>query len=215
MRFGLLLVGGSIFLLILGGQGLYEAAASNSRQARQISYQDFVRQRPGIGWYKITGVDWSLIDAVYMREKKEGEADSEGKIGDTIYLPVHDATLGEDAAAKEKVVIVLETSRPEIHSAVVDLSTASNEDQALQVMKNHKDVAFFQGPIEGTVKFGMDADSDTREKLAKLPDTNLDTNYVILKDGAKPNGWAALGEFLGGIVVGILAAFYWMSRLRR
>ncbi len=204
MRFGLMIAAAAIFLLVIGGQGIYEAVESGSQKT--IAYETFLRMRPGIGWYKINGANWTIIDGIYRQEKESKKIDSK------IFIPLHDASLSPDQRDKEKVVIVLQTERPDIHATAEQLASASGDDQILNVMKSNPGTAFYSGPIEGTVQFGMDADSETREQLAKLNDTNLDPNYVIIKDGARPNGWIGIGEFLGGLVVGACAVFYFISR---
>lgn len=201
MRLGCLLPVLAIGLLWGGGQGIYVAAVSGKQQT--ISYKDFAAKKPGVGWYRITGCAWDIEDASFSAYKMSGNVDK-------VYLPIYDANAKSDGKRDpgQKTVLILETEREDLTDFVTTINKSEkNKEKPVDLPSAEalKNLVHFEGDLQGTVQFGLDASSKTRDQLAQMQ--ALDPNYIILEDGGKPSLGAGIGMFVAGLVATLVWVF--------
>lgn len=171
LRFALLAVG--VPLLALGGEGLYHA--TRSRQQSAMTCDEFVRQRPGDLWVRLTGcaldydspgyreVDGHIAEIFFpiriTGQPKGSPAPLLASTTDPSALAIVQATIGNGRQADQEAVTVMMLR-------VVTLLRASRE-------------------IEGVARAGVLERLQTKRSLQSFP-VPLDPNYVVVDLHARP-----------------------------
>jgi len=180
-----------------GGHALYEARFAGER--KDISYDRLVAEMPAVGWYRVKGASWRLIDAVTLR----------GVTGATlpdVYARVHAA--GEPAGdAPAKLLVHIEDQTLADHMAGVLARLAEEPypagDETLE--EEH--------PVEGTVESFLTIDRIDQKGVRDALGERLAGDYLIIAQGRKPDGGGrGLIILLAGLALSGLSAW---SLLRR
>lgn len=172
-------------LLWAGGQEIYTAATN--REPTVISAADYLKDRPEASWLRLTGCQVDVVEAVYF-----------SKLGVTkpseLFIPVRPA-----GAEGGPINILLQTK----DTALIDLMNdeSSDEDEVVRLIAEQAN-----RDIEGVVQFGINVKSKEKNKLAENVE-GLASDFVIIREGIKPNFGGALGIFGGGVLVGGLLLF--------
>ncbi|WP_395742418.1 hypothetical protein [Prosthecobacter sp.] len=177
----------AIGLLWGGCQGIYTAL--KNRQPLEITVADYIAKKPNAEWVTLKEAQLNLLEAAHKGRS--------GNISE-IFIPVRPKGQTEGS----QVHILLSTKDKDIVAALEDLNRSSgNMKDALEAAARHKDKIFVQRDISGLIRFGIDSDSKTRDKLAAL-DMKLAPEFVILNDGAAPSLTGSLFMLGGGVLVG-------------
>ncbi len=207
MKFRLLLfmVLGGLYLIVMGGKGIRDAAAF--RKPQTMTCEQFTKSPPGEGWFKVTQCEIAVDEAVYMSEKpKYSSSTTDGDINKIkeVYIPVHPAlNEGQEAKDNETVALVLRTEDPQIIETIKELydrSFSGNKEQLEKWELAHINELLLKRDVFGMVQSGLDSDSSTRNEISKLHGT-LVPNYAIIEEGRTPSMAGALGKFAGGILL--------------
>lgn len=183
-----------VIALLWGGcQGVYTAL--KNRRPLEITVTDYIAQKPGAEWVTLKDARLNLLEAAHKERL--------GKISE-IFIPIRPKDDAEDA----RVHILLSTKDNEIVSALEDLNKSTGTmKEAINAASRHADKIFMQKDVSGLIRFGIDSDDKTRNKLAKL-DMNLADDFVILNDGAAPSLFGGM-SMLG---LGMLIGFFMLRR---
>ena len=186
MRLGCLLTGAGLLMVFMGGRGIYQAAVSGKQKT--MPYTQFVQQHPGIGWYHITNAGWDIVDSMYVEEKDSHTVKK-------VFLPVH--VSGGEVKDSDKINVILETDREDL----CHLMETASKDNGQSLLTLPESASHFNGAIDGTVAFSGDMDSDDRELMRSKLGGRLDANYVVIKDGDKPNAGLGFLAIVGGVLL--------------
>ena len=217
MRCGILLVVVALALLVFGGQEVHDAYSF--RHPVTMSSDEFTKSPPQSGWYHVTNCHLNVVEMLYMVKKSKYDTGDKPAPGSetfsSIYIPIHyseDSAVGNEKS--QDVSALVETSDEKILETAREINRQGGvpEAEAAKWAKDHVDEWLLARDVTGMVKAGINSDSDTREKLSKVHGS-LTPNFVIIEEGKKPSWGLSLGLMLGGVVVGIAAALYWLSRL--
>lgn len=182
-----------------GGHALYEAKVAAER--KDIVYDRLVAERPALGWYRVQGASYSLIDAVTLR----------GVTGATlpdVYVRVHpaDGAAGGDAPAKLLVHIEDQKLADRMAGVLARLASETyptGGDQALE--EEH--------PVEGMVESIRTIDRIDQKGVRDALGARLAGDYLVIAQGRTPDpSGRGLAILLAGLALSALSAF---SLLRR
>ena len=177
----------AIALLWGGGQGVYTAL--KNRQPLEITVTDYIAKKPNAEWVTLKDAQLNLLEAAHKEQL--------GKISE-IFIPIRPKGESTDGP----VHILLSTKDDAIVAALEDLNKSGGTmKEALNAASRHADKLFMQKDVSGLIRFGIDSDDKTRDKLAKL-DMKLTQDFVIMNDGAAPSLFGSMSMLGLGLVVG-------------
>lgn len=176
-----------VIALLWGGcQGVYTAL--KNRQPLEVTVSDYIAKKPDAEWVTLKDAQLNLLEAAHKEQL--------GKISE-IFIPVRPKGESTDAP----VHILLSTKDNTILRALEDLNkSGDNMKEALNAASRHADKLFMQRDVSGLIRFGIDSDDKTRDKLARL-DMKLVPGFVILNDGAAPSLLGSMSMLgIGGLI---------------
>lgn len=187
----------AIALLWGGVQHIYTALKNRSPQ--EVTVEDFAARRITKEWVVLKGARLSLLESALKK-----------RFGRTVevFIPVR----AKSEALGAPVRVLLSTKDSQIISAVEDFNKSGGDmAKELEAAMRHADKLFMEKDVLGLVRWGIDADSKTRDKLAGL-DMKLTKDFVILDEGEKPDLFIGIG----GLVTGLVACFaLWLHASRQ
>ena len=202
LRLALLALGATIAMLVFGGVEISESM--RFRSPRVLTYEQFAAQMPQEGWYRITGARLEVVNGVWQEDKKTHAIDK-------VFVPLSSAgDKGGDINTPTKVMV--EETDPAILQTAGEVKDLNGDAATIDFIKKNHDRAFIRRDVEGMVKTGLNSDSDTREKMAKLDNTSLASNWIMLKEGAHPSLGLGLLLFMGGGLLAVLQVLYYLRR---
>ncbi|HLK60427.1 MAG TPA: hypothetical protein VKU00_27950 [Chthonomonadaceae bacterium] len=219
MRLAIILAVGTIALLIYGGNGIIKGI----RYSRPVTltYEQFLQQKPTAGWFHITGALMNVVDEVHIVDKDKHGSDNDPGVEDMThaYLPVYNADTFPDGADNKSIHMLVYTGDPAVVATIKDMAgqvgNNVSKDQAEAFLEKNKDRLFLTRDVEGMVKSGLDSESSDVKNLLNTNIKELDPNYVILEEGAKPALGLGLGLFVLGLFLAAGQALYYVRNLIR
>ncbi len=182
-----------VALLWGGGQGIYTAL--KNRNPLVISVEDYLAQRPQAEWVTLQNAERNLLESAYSEKY--------GKIKE-VFIPIRPV----GSLDTEPVHILLSTKDPKVIQSLGDLkNTEQNQGNIFASLAKHRDQLFVKEDVSGLIRFGINADDKTKEKLSKLK-LKLTKDFVILNEGEAPN--LGLGVTLFGL--GLMGAWFMARR---
>ena len=202
LRLALIALGATIAMLVFGGVEISESL--RFRSPRVLTYEQFVKQMPQEGWYRITGGRLEAVNCVWQESSKTHTIDK-------VFVPLSSSNVKSGDPNAPTLVMVEETD-PAILQTAQEVKDLNGEAATVDFIKKNHDRAFIRRDVEGMVKAGINSDTDTREKMAKLDNTSLASNWIMLKEGAHPSLVLGLGLFMGGGLLAVLQVLYYLRR---
>lgn len=188
----------TIALLWGGGQGIYTAL--KNREPLKMTFREYEEKRPTAEWVSLSDAQLNLLNSAYVTSRFSDEIKE-------VYIAVE--AVGDRS---EKAALVLLASKDK---ELIDMMNSSSIQ--MNALKSPGDMTpellkslFPTRVVTGLVRFGIDADSKTRDKLAKL-DLSLAKDFIIINDGEEPKLGVSVGMLIGGLVLG----FFILSRSSR
>ncbi|MBL9133896.1 MAG: hypothetical protein JNG86_21975 [Verrucomicrobiaceae bacterium] len=179
-----------VLLALLWGGGQMIFTALKNRQPHETTVAAFIAKKPNVEWITFKGATLNLLECAHMERL--------GKITE-VFIPIR----GGEEPKGAPVHILMATKDKDIITALNDLKSSSNSEKAMiEAAARQAANIFMKRDVSGIVRFGIDADSKTRDKLAGL-DMNLAKGFVILDDGEKPELGLGVGLLAGGLLLGI------------
>ena len=173
-------------LLIVGFQGVY--IALKNPEPLEITVADYIAKKPDAEWLKLQEAQVSLVEAAYKARL--------GKVTE-IFIPVRPA--GESMEAP--VHLLLSTDDKAVVAALQKLSQSSGSmNKKVDAAARQADKLFMRQDVYGLTRHGIFLDSLMRARLSLL-DMKLAQDFVIINDGAAPNGWVHLAMVGGGLLI--------------
>lgn len=156
---------------VIGWRTHYEAGATGEK--KDIAYARLVEEMPGLGWYRVTGASYSLIDAVTLRGLT-------GKTPEDVYVRVHaDGAQGDDDAPARLLVHIRDQ---QLANRMADLHARAFEEPYLlddtKLMEEY--------PIEGMIESVLTIDRTDLRGVRKALGERLAGDYLVIAQGEKP-----------------------------
>lgn len=158
----------------LGGHALYEVRAAGEKQ--DIAYARLVGEMPRLGWYRVTGASYSLIDAVTLQ----------GMTGSTladVYVRVHADGMASGGEAPAKLLVHIEDQQLADRVAGI-LSRAADEPHLLS--ENAK-LLEAEHPVEGMVEGPLSIDYTDQKGVSGALGERLAGGYLVIAQGRTPD----------------------------
>lgn len=189
VNFGCLLIIVTIALIWGGAQNIYTGL--KNREPLKMTFAEYQAQRPSAEWVNLTEAQLNLTNSAYVTAKFSDKVKE-------VYIAV-EAVGNRD----EKPAWVLLQSKDQ---ALIDLMNSTSSK--LNGMKSPGELTpellsslFPTREVKGLVKYGIDADSKTRSKLAKL-NLSLESEFIIIAEGEEPSLGTGFGMLAGGLLLG-------------
>ncbi len=196
----LLLFGLTIGLLVYGGVEISESLRFPS--AKTMTYEQFAAQMPQEGWYHITGGRLEVVNCVWQEDEKTHKIDK-------IFVPLSSSKAV--GGPGETTSVMVEEHDPAMIDTAHEIQQLSGQTAEDFVKKNH-DRAFIRRDVEGMIKTGLKSDDSIRAKMAKLDNTSLASNWIMLNEGAHPSLLLGVGCILGGLALAALQVLMFLRR---
>lgn len=188
-------------LFLGGGQSVWTAL--KNRSIHEISIEDFGRAKPEATWLRVTNGDMRVLDAAYS----EGRFDKEAK---EVFVPYMASGKSPET---DPIHVIVKSKRPSLIRMVSDSrdlekslpagATEADKLQAgLEFLSEHSGAMSFGEPVEGMVEFGIESNDNEVAKLRKLFPT-LAPNFVVLKEGGKPEMRVGIFMLLAGLALAV------------
>lgn len=193
---------GTLALLFFGFIKIQEAIRFSHRT--DITFDQFLQQRPKEGWFHIHGGILRAAASVWKQTESNNIK--------TAYVPVR-GTIQKDG---KPIYLVVATHDPQILETVNTMKEMGDNAQAARDYgsKNPSKI-FVQRDFEGMVLSGLDNESEIRTMLSTTmnnPGDSLDSDFVILEENKQPSIALGIGMLVGGIVLVILQVLYYARR---
>ena len=174
-----------------GGQGVYETW--NSGKRRDVTLEQFLKEKPEVGWFRVTDAEWNLIDGTLIVNERNNAT-----TGD-LYIPVH--AKGVTPTGTEKIDLLVHRTNSAEASKLTQLLDQADPAKAAAMIQQDK--AFLApNPVEGMIEFGINSDGNQNEALEKGLGGQLAEDYIVLTDGAEPPGYGwNLAALIGGLLI--------------
>ena len=180
-------------LFWIGGEKFYMAVTN--LHPKELTYAEYVKQKPQDKWLVIKDCYLSLLDASFKRYKDSNTVTE-------AYVPVRGTEEDKDA----KFNILVATKDPQTLDLLATMRRADTDEAARKFVLDNLVKLFPHRDVRGLVRVGIDLKEEDRKKLAAL-DNNLAPDFIILDEGAAPGFlWPSL-MLVGG--VGILGFMAW------
>ena len=194
MQLGCLAAIGALWLMWMGGQGLYTSV--KNRAPMELACENYDEVKPNQEWLKLTGCELNVMESSYMEEN--------GKITE-LYIPAR----GPGEEEGDPIYVLVATDDKELLAITNEMMNLESEEQLMSYFARNRSKLYFTRDVQGLVRYGVDLDDSDRAELAGLDDT-LASDFVIVDDGKEPGFAKSLGFLGGGIVlllgVGAVAA---------
>jgi len=179
--------------MAVGGQSLHEAKVAAER--KDIAYAQLVAEMPALGWYRVKGASYSLIDAVTLRGVT-------GAVLPDVYVRVHADGVAPGGEAPAKLLVHIE-DRKLADALAATLARLAEEpypipgDEKLEV----------EHPIEGMIESILAIDRTDQKGVRGALGARLADDYLIVAQGRKPDGSGrGLAILLAGLALAALSA---------
>ncbi len=173
MRLGWITLVIGLGLTAIGGRAIHEARAVTGK--KDIAYALLVAEMPGLGWYRVTGASYSLIDAVTLRGLT-------GKTLEDVYIRVHAAGTqgGRDAPAPLLVHIrdqQLARRMASLHARAIEEPYLLDDTKLME-----------EFPVEGMIESVLTIDRTDQRGVRRALGERLADDYRVIAQGARPDG---------------------------
>lgn len=189
-------------------QGLW--TAYQNPEPTELTCAEYADSQPDASWLKLKKCRVNLLEAVYER----GPIDEvEDNPIETAYLPLRpDRETG--GKKPPKTGIVVKTQDDEITEFLTKAAKQSGDDSEEQseeidpemksFLRDHQEKLLQVRSFEGTVEYGLDADSETHEQVAELSNY-LEEDFAVLSEGKKPSYSSSFGSLGMGFALLIVS----------
>ncbi|MCP3917369.1 MAG: hypothetical protein GY711_17625 [bacterium] len=185
------LFAGLVFIWF-GGTGV--VSGLQNLEIVEMSFTDYVREKPGDEWVRLTGVGLDIANASY----------TPGSLEDTILeliVPLRPA----NAETRDTVNVMLATSDADMIHEFRKLQKVPEAELEKYYFENVA-ALFVTAPVEGMVRISFDQERGRKALSKARPDIAPDC--AVIGHGAKPESFALSGSMLGLGVLMIVGRFF-------
>lgn len=156
-----------------GSQALSEYLTQSAPTA--VSYHAYTNRRVEERWLRFEGCLLSVLHAI---EAKDGPAD-------TLFVPLYDSEMFKRPGASPGIVLIVETDDPALLATWRELQAQKTPEERFAYVAEHRDRCFIEGPIEGTMRYGVGDDAERPELLVKGT-ARVHRAFALLEHGSRP-----------------------------
>lgn len=154
-----------------------------------MSYEEYLKSKPKAEWLVLTNCVLNLPDASYLKSKTSDAPKM-------LYIPV---TAGKKSDDK-KMHVILATKDEAMLETMKEMMQQKSPTAALTWIAKNLDRCLIKKDISGVVQFGIDQKDSERKKLSSLQG-DLAEDFIIIKDGEKPEFIISGLMFAGGVLL--------------
>lgn len=185
--------------MAVGGHSLYEAKVAGER--KDIAYDRLIAEMPALGWYRVQGARYSLIDAVALRGVT-------GSVLPDVYVRVHADGVPPGGEAPAKLLVHIEDQKLADQMAAT-LARLAEEPYPVAGDEKLEE----EHPGEGTLESLLTIDRTDQKGVRGALGARLAEDYLVIAQGRTPDGSGrGLAILLAGLALAALSA---VSLLRR
>ncbi len=195
-----------LFILLMGltlaWTGATEYKESSSAKAPvALTWPQFLAQKPESGWFKVSGAQLEVTDALWVEDIVGGEMDN-------VYVPARAAN--NENLENSPIEMLVKIDDADIVATVKELKQLDKgtDEAAMQYVLSHEEQLIIQRPLVGTLAEGFDAVDSDDEKAIRRAEVSLASDFVILQENVKPDVGGRIFMLLGGIGLALLGLFY-------
>ena len=185
MQLGCIAAIGALYLMWMGGQGLYTSV--KNRAPMELACEHYDDVKPNKEWLRLTGCELNLMESSYMEEN--------GKAVE-LFIPAR----GPGEQEGDPISVLVATDDKELLALTNEMMNFETEAQLMRYFSMNRSKLYFKRDVQGLVRYGVDLDDSDRAELAGL-DAALASDFVIVDDGKDPAFGKSLGFLGGGIVL--------------
>ncbi len=185
MQLGCIAAIGALYLMWMGGQGLYTSV--KNRTPMELACEHYDDVKPNKEWLRLTGCDLNLMESSYKEEN--------GKAVE-LFIPAR----GPGEKEGDPIYVLLATDDEDLLALTNEMMNFETERELMNYFSKHRSKLHFKRDVQGLVRYGVDLDDSDRAELAGL-DAALAPDFVIVDDGKDPAFAKSLGFLGGGIVL--------------
>ena len=218
-RLKLALFIGALALIIFGGDRTYQGL--RYREPAQISYDDFVKQKPSAGWFHIKNCVFNVFRTMHFYSKDHPEQANDVSSVTEVYVPLQSATTPQIPKNHPNVSVVVKTSDADIlstYSELAELDTRSNDanpDSGAEFFAKNERKIYVKRDVEGMVLSGLSSLGSEKTTILKHDMTPIDEDFVTLEEGKKPSPGAGLAMLTAGLVLLVGQVLFYIARRGR
>ncbi len=194
MQLGCIAAIGALYLMWMGGQGLYTSV--KNRTPMELACEHYDDVKPNKEWLRLTGCELNLMESSYLEEN--------GKAVE-LFIPAR----GPGEEEGDPISVLVATDDKELLALTNEMMNFETERELMRYAARNRSKLHLKRDVQGLVRYGVDLDDSDRAELAGL-DAALASDFVIVDDGKDPGFAKSLGFLGGGIVlllgVGAVAA---------
>jgi len=187
MQLGCIAAIGALYMMWMGGQGLYTSV--KNRTPMELACEHYDDVKPSKEWLRLTGCELNLMESSYMEE---------GGKAVELFIPAR----GPGEEEGDPINVLVATDDEELLAFMNEMMHLETERELMGYFARHRSKLHVRRDVEGLVRYGVDLDDSDRAELAGLDDA-LASDFVIVDDGKRP-GFAKSVGFLGGGIVLLL-----------
>lgn len=185
MQLGCLVAFGALYMMWMGGQGLYTSI--KNRAPMELACENYDEVKPNKEWLKLTGCELNVLESSYM--------ETGGKVTE-LFIPAR----GPGDEEGDPIHVLVATKDRELLSLANDMMKLENEAELMTYFAQHADKLYLRRDVQGLVRYGVALDDDDRADLEGLDET-LAPDFVIVDDGKEPGFGKSVGLLGGGTVL--------------
>jgi len=192
MQLGCIVAFAALYMMWMGGQGLYTSI--KNRAPMELTCGSYDEVKPNKEWLKLTGCELNVLESSYMEEN--------GKVTE-LYIPAR----GPGEEEGDTIHVLLATDDKDLLALTNEMIQLESEAELMSYFAKYRSQLYTTRDIQGLVRYGVNLDDSDRSDLQGLDDT-LAPDFVIVDDGEAPGLGKSLGLFGGGsvLLLGIGAA---------
>ncbi|GMR22856.1 MAG: hypothetical protein BMS9Abin37_1233 [Acidobacteriota bacterium] len=187
MQLGCIAAIGALYLMWMGGQGLYTSV--KNRTPMELACENYDDVKPGREWLRLTGCELNVMESSYVEES--------GKAVE-LFIPAR----GPGEEERDPIYVLVATDDKELLTLTNEMMNLETESELMRYFARNRSKLHFKRDVEGLVRYGVDLDDSDRAELAGFDDA-LASDFVIVDDGKEPGFAKSLG-FLGGGIMSLL-----------
>ncbi len=192
MQLGCLVALGALYMLWMGGQGMYTSIKNHAPM--ELACENYDDVKPNKEWLKLTACELNVLESSYMEEN--------GKVTE-LFIPAR----GPGEEEGDPIHVLLATDDRDLLALTNEMIKLETEAELMAYFAKHRSQLYVTRDVQGLVRYGVDLDDGDRADLKGLDDS-LATDFVIVDDGKEPGFGKSLGLLGGGsvLLLGIGAA---------
>ena len=202
-------------MLIFGGVSTYEGL--RYRHPVAITYQEFVRQKPHGGWFRISGGILDVQESGYRIEDGQEGGGAAVNNASELFIPLQDPKVAAGLSKDKTIHVMVQTSDPAIVATFKELHTVAQKSEKEQDAYFDKNMSrvFVKRDFQGMVMSALNHGTKDLQATDKAYHDRLAPDYAFFKEGEEPSLFGGFVEFIGGLLLLLILLVVSLSHLAK